>query len=64
MKYFAYIILCKNNKYYIGHTNNLESRFIRHLQKSGAKFTAQNIPVKILWEQKFDTEIEAIEREK
>lgn len=64
MNYFTYIILCSNNKYYVGHTNNLESRFSRHLQKSGAKFTAQNKPIKILWKQKFDTEIEAIKREK
>ena len=64
MKYFTYIILCSNNKYYVGHTSGLESRFLRHLQKSGAKFTAQNMPIKILWKQKFDTELEAIRREK
>ncbi len=63
MDHFAYIILCNNNKYYVGHTNNLESRFSRHLQKAGAKFTAQNTPIKILWKQKFKTEIEAIKRE-
>ena len=64
MKYFTYIILCSNNKYYVGHTNNLKSRFSRHLQKSGAKFTAQNKPIRLLWEQQFNTEIEAIKREK
>jgi predicted GIY-YIG superfamily endonuclease len=64
MDYFTYIILCSNNKYYVGHTNNVELRFSRHLQKSGAKFTAQNEPVKILWKQEFKTEIEAIKREK
>jgi predicted GIY-YIG superfamily endonuclease len=56
--------LCSNNKYYVGHTNNPGSRYKRHLSKSGAKFTAQNIPTKILWQQEFDTEIESIKREK
>ncbi|EKD56021.1 MAG: tRNA/rRNA methyltransferase [uncultured bacterium] len=64
MSYFVYIILCDNNRYYVGHTNNLESRFSRHLQKTGAKFTAQNKPIKILWQQEFNSEIEAIKREK
>lgn len=64
MNYFTYIILCSNNKYYVGHTNNIESRFSRHSQKLGAKFTAQNKPVRILWKQEFATEIEAIKREK
>lgn len=64
MKYFTYILLCSNNKYYVGHSANVGLRFVRHLQKDGAKFTAQNIPTKILWEQEFETEIEAIKREK
>ncbi len=64
MNYFTYIILCGDNKYYVGHSSDVEQRFERHSHKNGAKFTAQNIPVKILWKQKFDTEIEAIRREK
>jgi predicted GIY-YIG superfamily endonuclease len=64
MSYFTYIILYSNNKYYVGYTNNPESRYKGHLNKSGAKFTAQNIPIEILWQQKFDAEIDSIEREK
>jgi predicted GIY-YIG superfamily endonuclease len=64
MKYYTYILLCKNNKYYVGHSNNTETRFIRHLNKFGAKFTKQNRPIKILWKQEFKTELEAIKREK
>ena len=64
MRYYTYILLCRNGKYYVGHTSNLKKRFNRHLSKSGAKFTAQNTPIKILWKQKYDTEIEAIHREK
>lgn len=64
MNHFTYIILCNNNKYYVGHSSDVDRRFERHLYKNGAKFTAQNIPVKILWKQEFNTEIEAIRREK
>ncbi len=64
MKYYTYIVLCSNNKYYVGHTNNLWSRYKRHLKKSGAKFTAQNRPTQILWNQEYDSELEAIRREK
>jgi len=64
MNYFTYIILCDNNKYYVGHSSDVNRRLNRHLHKNGAKFTAQNIPIKILWKQEFNTEIEAIRREK
>jgi len=64
MKYFTYIILCKNEQHYIGHTNNLESRFLRHTNKSGAKFTKIYKPVKLVWYQEFDKEIDAIKKEK
>lgn len=64
MNYFTYIILCSNNHYYVGHTNNLKKRFIYHLKKNGAKFTAQNKPLKIVWSQEFEAEIDAIKRER
>jgi predicted GIY-YIG superfamily endonuclease len=64
MNYFTYIILCDNNKYYVGHSSDVDRRFERHFNKNGAKFTAQNTPIKILWKQELNTEIEAIRREK
>lgn len=62
--YYTYIILCSNGQYYVGHTQDLDLRFARHASKIGAKFTKQNEPIKILWSQKFNTEIEAVKREK
>jgi predicted GIY-YIG superfamily endonuclease len=64
MNYFTHIILCSNGKYYVGHTNNLEERFKYHLNKIGAKYTAQNKPLKIVWSQKFDSKATAMKREK
>lgn len=62
--FYTYVILCQRGKYYVGHTHNFELRFFRHRNKSGAKFTSQNEPLKILWSQKFVTELEAVQREK
>lgn len=64
MKYYTYILLCANNKYYVGHTSNLEMRFEYHSKKYGAKFTAQNKPLEIVWSQEFDLELDSIRREK
>ena len=64
MSYSTYIILCDNNKYYVGHSKDPDSRLMRHKARDGAKFTKQNKPVKILCKQEFKTELEAIRREK
>ncbi len=64
MTYFTYIILCSNNRYYVGHAKDPELRFARHLSKDGARYTAQNRPIKILWSQRFATEEEAVKRER
>lgn len=64
MSYFTYILLCQNGKYYVGHTSDVSQRYLRHLNKQGAAFTNQNEPIKISWQQKFDTEIESIKRER
>lgn len=64
MNYFTYIIECKNNKYYVGHTNSVSQRFNRHLLKQGAKFTKQNKPIKVVWYQRFNNELDAVKREK
>jgi putative endonuclease len=63
-RYCTYIILTSNKKYYVGHTNNLDDRFKRHLNGSGPKFTAQNKPIKVVWFQNFNTEMDAVRREK
>ena len=64
IKYFTYILLCQNNRYYVGHTSNLSERFDRHFKKTGSRFTFQNKPIKIVWQQEFRSETEAIKREK
>lgn len=64
MKYITYILFCKDGSYYTGHTSDLFARFNRHINQTGAEYTAVNMPVKILWSQEFNSEVEAIRREK
>ncbi len=39
-KYYLYIILCQNNAYYIGTTNNIKKRFLTHKNGKGSKYTS------------------------
>ncbi|WP_131753274.1 GIY-YIG nuclease family protein [Legionella jordanis] len=51
--YWVYILLCENNTYYTGITNNLEKRFKSHVDGSSrCKYTRSFKPIKIsqMWE--------------
>ena len=43
-----YILLLKNNKYYIGKSNNVEKRFSDHLNDNGSTWTKLYKPIKII----------------
>jgi len=46
--YWVYILLCSNNRYYTGYTNNLEKRYQAHVDGTGGcKYTRSFKPVKI-----------------
>lgn len=46
--YWVYILLCENNTYYTGYTNNLEKRYQSHVDGTGkCKYTRSFKPVKI-----------------
>lgn len=51
--YWVYILLCENNTYYTGYTDNLEKRFLSHVEGTGrCKYTRSFKPIKIAqsWE--------------
>lgn len=51
--YWVYILLCENNTYYTGYTDNLEKRYQSHADGSGGcKYTRSFRPIKIAqsWE--------------
>ncbi|WP_157153229.1 GIY-YIG nuclease family protein [Brachyspira murdochii] len=50
--WYIYIILCDDNCYYTGITNDLINRFIKHKKGKGANYTRRHKPLKFLsaWE--------------
>jgi putative endonuclease len=61
--YFVYILLCSDNSFYTGSTNNVEKRFQDHVSGKGAKYTKSHKPIKIIYQEKFNTKSDALKRE-
>lgn len=53
-----YILLCANNRYYIGSTGNLKRRLFEH-SNGLIKSTKNLLPVRLVFFQKFETPKEA-----
>ena len=62
--FYTYVLLCDNGTYYKGSTHNLDHRYQQHLDGHGAQYTAKHRPVKIAYYETFETEQEAVTREK
>ena len=45
----VYILKCSNGSFYTGVTNNLEERLNLHQRGLASKFTAENLPVELVW---------------
>lgn len=60
---YVYILLCADNTYYTGWTNDVEKRAQTHNQGKGAKYTKSRLPVKVVYIESFETKIEAMKRE-
>ena len=56
MPYFVYILECADDSFYVGCTNNLEKRIKQHNEsKWGAHYTKLRRPVKLMYQESFDT---------
>ena len=62
MTYSTYILRCSDNSYYIGHTQDLGKRLIRH-KRGEIRFTKSRLPVKIALVEQYNTRGEAVKRE-
>ncbi|MFA4937142.1 MAG: GIY-YIG nuclease family protein [Patescibacteria group bacterium] len=61
--YITYILQSQTNqKYYIGHTENLEQRLSRH-NKGLVRSTKSGIPWRVIYIEKFNSKSEAYKRE-
>lgn len=54
----VYILLCKNNDYYVGSASNLSRRLTEH-QKGMSRATKGKLPVKLIYKKEFRTLKEA-----
>ena len=59
----VYILLCSDNSYYIGTTNDLEKRFKDHQTGKGGAYTRSHKPTKVLYTEKYPDKSSALKRE-
>ena len=63
--YYIYILLCSDNSYYIGVTNNLEKRVLQHQNGFDlTSYTFNKRPLCLVYNEEFIDIKQAIEREK
>ncbi len=63
MLFHVYLLFSESkNRYYIGHSSNLEARLIRHNQKSKG-FTGNTNDWKVVYTEQYNTKEEAQKRE-
>ena len=60
---YTYILECADGTYYCGWTNDLEKRVKAHNEGKGGKYTRARLPVKLVYNEEFNTKEEAMSRE-
>ena len=63
-KFVTYMLRCSDDSFYIGHTDNLEKRLSLHQSGKINGYTAQRLPVKLVWMERFHTRDEAFVAER
>ncbi|MBK5264195.1 MAG: GIY-YIG nuclease family protein [Alphaproteobacteria bacterium] len=64
MAFWTYILRCADDRYYTGHTDNLERRVSEHQTGGFSDFTSRRRPVVLVWNEYFQTRLEALEAER
>ena len=64
MAFWTYMLHCRGGTFYVGHTDNLDHRLAQHQSGSIAGFTADHLPVTLVWSEQFPTRLEALETER
>ena len=62
--YHVYILRCANDSFYVGSTQDLDSRVKTHNRGRGAAHTFKRRPVDLVYSEVFDSETEAVTRER
>jgi putative endonuclease len=64
MSFWVYILRCRDNSYYTGHTDNLEKRIVEHQTGEVEGYTSTRLPVTLVFADEFPTREEALARER
>ena len=64
MGFWAYMLRCADESYYVGHTDNLEQRVGAHHAGTLGGYTTTRRPVVLGWSQEFFTREEALAAER
>ncbi|MBI4084329.1 MAG: GIY-YIG nuclease family protein [Candidatus Levybacteria bacterium] len=62
--WFVYILLCVDNSFYTGISDNPQQRFLDHKNGKGGRYTRSHKPIKIIYQEQLATKSEALRREK
>lgn len=62
--YYVYILRCADNSFYVGSTQNIQDRVRAHNVGRGSTYTFNRLPVRLMYSEVFNTETQAIKRER
>jgi predicted GIY-YIG superfamily endonuclease len=60
MSFFAYIVECDDQTFYVGSTDDLDRRIAQHEAGEGSEWTRSRLPVKLVWSESFMSRDEAL----
>ncbi|MBQ9967879.1 MAG: GIY-YIG nuclease family protein [Oscillospiraceae bacterium] len=63
MKYFVYMLRCRDDTLYTGYTNDVKRRENVHNTGKGAKYTKSRLPVKLVYFEEHESKSLAMKRE-
>ena len=63
MKWFLYMLRCRDNSIYTGITNNLDKRIETHMSGNGSKYLRGKLPVTLIYKENFLSRSTASKRE-
>jgi len=64
MSFWVYILRCRDNSSYAGHTDDLEKRIAAHQTGEVEGYTSTRLPVTLVFADEFPTREEALARER
>ena len=64
MPFHTYLLRCSDGSYYVGHTDDLETRILQHQSGLIPGYTADRLPIEFLWSQDFPERDQAFAAER